>query len=139
MKANICFYCKKAVGKCSWSEVDPKTKQIRYEPVPGWTAEPTIQKKGKTRTPTYSIKACPEFEPDEDYKGQKSTTPRRITRMCKWCGGQIPMDSMRVSFCAKCNPYDMDYSRRTSYMNSVIRRGGKRELPDKYKSTVPQL
>ena len=74
--ANICFDCKKACGGCSWSELDPKTGKPRFEPVPGWTAKKVMlntchTKRGKHWEPTYSIKACPLFEPDD---------PREIDR-----------------------------------------------------------
>ena len=38
----LCWDCERACGQCSWSERDPETDQIRYEPVPGWTAVPTV-------------------------------------------------------------------------------------------------
>lgn len=66
--ANICIDCKKACGGCSWSEVDPATGEIRFEPVPGWTAKKVQLRNGSNRDGsghyvyTYSIKACPLFE-----------------------------------------------------------------------------
>jgi hypothetical protein len=70
-RANICIDCKKACGGCSWSAVDPKTGKIRFEPVPGWTAEAVLLKLGaygsrkyERLTDTYHITACPEFEGD---------------------------------------------------------------------------
>lgn len=66
--ANICIDCKKACGGCSWSEVDPSTGAIRFEPVPGWTAQKSKLLSGSNRdgsgryVDTYSIKACPLFE-----------------------------------------------------------------------------
>ena len=67
---NICFDCKKACGDCSWSEVDPNTRKVRYEPVPGWTAEKVFLNVGysgyqRRLIETYCITACPEFEKDE--------------------------------------------------------------------------
>ena len=61
--ANICFDCARACGGCSWS--------ARFEPVPGWTAEPVKTKyyadhSGPQFTDTYSITACPLFTPDEE-------------------------------------------------------------------------
>lgn len=60
-KPNICFDCKKATGKCSWSK--------NFTPVPGWTAEPvrTVHKdinrtSGIHIIETYYITACPLFE-----------------------------------------------------------------------------
>ena len=57
---NICFDCAKACGGCSWSK--------RFEPVPGWTAEPVVIKSFETLlggpkfTKTFHITACPQFE-----------------------------------------------------------------------------
>lgn len=65
---NICIDCKKACGGCSWSEVDRATGEIRFEPVPGWTAKKVQLRNGSNRDGsghyvyTYSIKACPLFE-----------------------------------------------------------------------------
>ena len=72
-KANICIDCKKACGKCSWSACDPVTGRLLFEPVPGWTAEPVLQNighhKNKMRKQlTYSITACPLFEPEAPRK-----------------------------------------------------------------------
>lgn len=62
---NICFDCANACGNCSWSEVDPVTGRIRFEPVPGWTAKPVYRPitQGTNRgiRAGYSITACPEF------------------------------------------------------------------------------
>ena len=65
-KTNICVYCKNALGGCSWSELDPDTNNVRFEPVPGWTAEKScvgIERAwGKERViETYHITACPQF------------------------------------------------------------------------------
>ena len=69
-KTNICIDCQNACGGCSWSEVDPETEKVRFEPVPGWTAEKVllkgISKKSKHQVlETYHITACPLFVPDE--------------------------------------------------------------------------
>ena len=93
MKANICFYCKKACGDCSWSAIDPVTKEPLFEPIPGWTAEPAVQRNGKTPVNTYHITACPEFDPDDDYKLK-----------CKVCGAPLRIGSGRISYCEKCAP-----------------------------------
>ena len=65
-KPNICFDCERACGGCSWSEEDPETKKIRFEPVPGWTARKIMKHTGYGRskdhwTETYCITACPLF------------------------------------------------------------------------------
>ena len=67
-KPNICFDYKNACGKCSWSAADPDTGKLKYEPVPGWTAEKSFLKVGKENIETYHITACPQFEPDEPRK-----------------------------------------------------------------------
>jgi len=69
-KVNICFDCKKACGKCSWSAIDPVTGKVKFEPVPGWTAEKMeINFSWSNGRPcfseTYHITACPLFERDE--------------------------------------------------------------------------
>lgn len=69
-KTNICFDCKKACGGCSWSEIDPKTKKPRFEPVPGWTAKPNTMVRydapdRREYMTTYEITECPLFERDE--------------------------------------------------------------------------
>ena len=63
-RANICFDCTNAVPDdnghgCPWSR--------KFEPVPGWTAEPTVLNPGGRydRTETYRITACPLFERDQ--------------------------------------------------------------------------
>lgn len=69
---NICFDCKNACGKCSWTAVDPKTKKIKYEPVPGWTAEEVMLNLGnygklkRHYVKTYHITACPLFTRDSE-------------------------------------------------------------------------
>ena len=67
---NICFDCKNAVPDkrghgCPWSR--------KFEPVPGWTAEPVILNQGSryTETETFRITACPLFDPDDDYDASK--------------------------------------------------------------------
>lgn len=69
-KANICFGCKNACGGCSWTAVDNTLpgKPIRFEPVPGWTAEPVYRNVSKQLIKTYAITACPQFVPDRREK-----------------------------------------------------------------------
>jgi hypothetical protein len=73
IRPNICFDCKNACGKCSWSAVDPVTGKVKFEPVPGWTAEKVTLNlghicKGTKFVETYHITACPLFEHDEPRK-----------------------------------------------------------------------
>lgn len=65
-ECNICAECKNALGGCSWSEIDPNTRKVRFEPVPGWTAEKTTIGKHQAgkwsrAIETYHITACPQF------------------------------------------------------------------------------
>lgn len=54
----LCCYCKNSCGGCSWSR--------RFEPVEGWTAEPTIirqrNRQGKYDIHSYKITECPQYE-----------------------------------------------------------------------------
>jgi hypothetical protein len=52
-KPQLCWGCAKSCGGCSWSK--------RFEPVPGWTAVPTLL---CGRIPSYRITECPEFVSD---------------------------------------------------------------------------
>ena len=68
---NICFDCNNACGGCSWTAVDPKTKKIRFKPVPGWTAKKVLLNVGtygnnkRAIIETYHITACPQFKNDK--------------------------------------------------------------------------
>lgn len=67
-KATLCWRCENACGRCSWTEVDPDTQQIRYQPVPGWVAIPTTLSMGRPARPqrSYQVLTCPEFDPTPD-------------------------------------------------------------------------
>jgi hypothetical protein len=53
----LCWNCQNACCGCSWSR--------NFEPVEGWTAEPTaLSGDGKT-VKSYNVKKCPEHIPDE--------------------------------------------------------------------------
>ncbi len=41
-----CWSCTKACGGCAWTEVDPQTGKIRFEPIPGWDAETVFYRNG---------------------------------------------------------------------------------------------
>ena len=74
-RPNICQDCQKACGGCSWSELDETTGEIKFQPVPGWTATKVILKAGnggRKHIETYHITACPEFVPDEPRTKKKS-------------------------------------------------------------------
>ena len=60
-----CDTCRKACGGCSWTAIDPMTREVRGEPVPGWTAEPTLLRASHGRQiGSFAISACPEYEED---------------------------------------------------------------------------
>ena len=106
--ANICFDCERACGGCSWTEVDPETGKLRWEPVPGWTAEKTYLtlqstshgKHKKAITETYHIIDCPLFVP---------TPPRKVEelpavyepRICIWCGGTLISKNPQTRYCSE--------------------------------------
>ena len=122
ISTNICYYCKKAVGNCSWSEYDPKAKKLLFKPVPGWTAEPSFQKNGKKIIETYYITACPEFDPDDDYKFK-----------CKNCGAEVTVASGRTAYCEKCVPSG---ERQNALSNAMWRKAKRRAACDDKCETV---
>ena len=62
----LCWDCARACGGCEWSRaVDP-------EPVPGWTARPTVNGNG---TESYLVEDCPLFERDAWDGGTRRTPP----------------------------------------------------------------
>lgn len=75
-KANICINCKNAVPDnrghgCEWSR--------NFDPVPGWTAEPTILRAGGNEIESYRITDCPKFERDDRYKPETAQSrPVRV-------------------------------------------------------------
>lgn len=38
-RPTLCWSCRRACGGCSWTARDPKTHEVRFEPVEGWEAE----------------------------------------------------------------------------------------------------
>jgi hypothetical protein len=80
-KTNICIDCKKACGGCSWSAVDPDTNKLKFEPVPGWTAEKVRlnvghDSRGVVMVETYHITECPLFEKED---GERKLDASQIT------------------------------------------------------------
>lgn len=59
----LCWTCRKAYGKCSWTEVDYTKKgwPIRFEPVKGWNAIPTKNEKYTS----FLVVSCPKYDPDD--------------------------------------------------------------------------
>jgi len=62
-RGTLCWRCKKAVGRCSWTELD-RSKKVRFEPVPGWVAVKSLGIPGR-KSESYLVLSCPEFETDE--------------------------------------------------------------------------
>lgn len=62
-RGTLCWRCKKAVGRCSWTELD-SSKKVRFEPVPGWVAVKSLGMPGR-KSESYLVLSCPEFDPDE--------------------------------------------------------------------------
>ena len=54
---SLCWNCKNCFGGCSWSE--------SFEPVEGWNAKRTIIKYLNTETPSFLVRDCPLFAPDD--------------------------------------------------------------------------
>ena len=52
-KEQPCWTCQLACGGCPWTEVDHETGQIRFQPVPGWDAEPVILYANGAKINTY--------------------------------------------------------------------------------------
>lgn len=61
---NICFDCQRAVGYCSWSEIDPKTKRPRFKIVDGSVTKKVKRKVGRKFVDAEIILSCPIFLPD---------------------------------------------------------------------------
>lgn len=60
-EGTLCWKCKKAYGKCSWSK--------KFKPVKGWEAKRCIINNGtcsdgksRLEVVSYMVKSCPEFE-----------------------------------------------------------------------------
>ena len=54
---SLCWLCKNCFGGCSWSE--------SLEPVEGWNAERTIIQHFNAETPSFLVRDCPLFAPDD--------------------------------------------------------------------------
>lgn len=85
-QVNICFDCRRACGGCSWSAYDPVEDKIRFEPVPGWTAEPAVIFAGSVNgiryeIVTWHITACPLFAPDPPRRSDPSELTEEQLRM----------------------------------------------------------
>lgn len=83
MADTLCLSCAKCYGDCPWSERDPETKRIKFQPVPGWTAEPTW-KRGCGAS--YHVVACPLYVSDgKDYSAGRGQKPKYDVRAVSDC------------------------------------------------------
>lgn len=77
VSGQLCWSCQNACGGCSWTELNHDTKKPRFEPVPGWIANPIRKnfgshKSGPVIMDTYAIKACPLYVPDDTSRIQRN-------------------------------------------------------------------
>lgn len=120
---NICFDCKKACGGCSWSEWDTAEKRPRFEPIKGWKAIKVPYFAGAGRgakiDSTYYITECPEFDPEEDYKGADC-----VPVACAVCGNPFTQgESKSRRYCYDCVPFGYARNPKTGciYKHSWLR------------------
>jgi len=82
-RPTLCWSCARACGGCSWTERDPATHAIRFEPVKGWEAEKTTINGSKSEhgekcyrytTDSYRVVRCPLYVPDRRTRA-KSAMP----------------------------------------------------------------
>ena len=97
MADTLCLSCGRCYGDCPWSERDPETKRIKFQPVPGWTAEATW-KRGCGAS--YHVVACPLYVSDgKDYSAGRGQKPK--------------YDVRAVSDCLRAGMTDREIMRRT--------------------------
>lgn len=97
MADTLCLSCARCYGDCPGSERDPETKRIKFQPVPGWTAEPTW-KRGCGAS--YRVVACPLYVSDgKDYSAGRGQKPK--------------YDVRAVSDCLRAGMTDREIMRRT--------------------------
>lgn len=80
MSDTLCWSCQNACGKCSWNQVDLETKKIKFQPVPGWKATPTVKKSARTVYDSYEVTYCPEYVKDEPRSQAQQKRNYRIDR-----------------------------------------------------------
>ncbi|MBE7092744.1 MAG: hypothetical protein E7365_06160 [Clostridiales bacterium] len=81
MSEQLCWNCKKATGKCSWSALGKAVK--------GWDATPTKIKNSTTpftEIDSYEIRACPLFEGDNIQEKEKRTRVVKVEELQKLFG-----------------------------------------------------
>lgn len=96
MSKQLCWSCAKACGGCSWSEYG------RNEPVPGWTARPTVLPPGPDggeRILSYQITACPQFVLDREAEDRGCGKESKLDREAVWrmiCAGMTNKEIAQV-------------------------------------------
>lgn len=82
-RPTLCWSCARACSGCSWTERDPVTHAIRFEPVKGWEAEKTTINGSKSEhgekcyrytTDSYRVVRCLLYVPDRRTRA-KSAMP----------------------------------------------------------------
>lgn len=110
MADTLCLSCAKCYGDCPWSERDPETKRIKFQPVPGWTAEATW-KRGCGAS--YYVLACPLYVSDgKDYAAGRGQKPK--------------YDVRAVAACLRAGMTDREIMRRTRIQSDSTLREYKR-------------
>ena len=79
--AQLCETCQKAYGDCSWTEVEPNTGRVKFVPVKGWDAVPTVKMSMGRRQESYEIRSCPEYVPDPPRRVKKEKRAYGIDRL----------------------------------------------------------
>lgn len=83
MADTLCLSCARCYGDCPWSERDPETKHIKFQPVPGWTAEATWNRGCGA---SYRVVACPLYVSDgKDYSAGRGQKPKYDVRAVSDC------------------------------------------------------
>lgn len=100
-RPTLCWSCRRACGGCSWTARDPKTHEVRFEPVEGWEAEKTLVRGTSSRrhghkiesystyyyaTESYRVLRCPLYEKDKRQKA-RSAVPDWAVRAGNKKGG----------------------------------------------------
>lgn len=122
---NICADCDNACGGCSWSAKDPENNKIRYEPIPGWTAEPSVLPGDgwSKEVHTFHVTACPQFKRSARAR-RSSPEARKILRecgelkACAWCGKDLETTNPTKRYCS-------DACRRAADDAAKIKKPGK--------------
>ena len=66
----LCWDCQRAVKQCPWS--------ARFQPVPGWDAEPTRIATAFGTIPSFHVKSCPMHVPDPEGSNEEEDDGEEI-------------------------------------------------------------